>query len=354
MSQQLPTSSPAAPTMPLGDTELYPAANTSAVVVAVTAFLKTLSDEQRRAVLVEFSPENAGRWSNFPVGVVPRNGIFLRDLNPEQLAAALQVARLTLSGAGFARMQQIRLADDEYARSTASRRAPGRGTDLFGQGNYIIALLGQPSKTKPWMLQFGGHHLAVNHVYRGAVASSTPYFVGIEPIRWTDANGQIQDPLGPMRNAMQGLLYSLTPEQLDQARLAGRFEDVSVGPGRDRQFPATREGIAYTELSRTAQNFVKQAILAWTGDSSQAADYQRRYFAELERTSIAYSGTGNLKEVADYVRIDGPHVWIELACQPSRTEFPIHFHTVWRDRTTDYANVVQPAPWENRRGRTVG
>lgn len=180
MSQQLPTSDSAAPTTLLGGAELHPAANTDAVVDAVTAFLKTLCDEQRRAVLVEFSPENAGRWSNFPAGVVPRNGIFLRDLNPKQLAAALQIARLTLSGAGFARMQEIRLADDEYARSTASRRSPDQGTDLFGYGNYIIALLGQPSKTEPWMLQFGGHHLAVNHVFRGAVASATPYFVGIE------------------------------------------------------------------------------------------------------------------------------------------------------------------------------
>lgn len=383
MSQQLPVSGPAAPPMPLGSGEMHPAANTGAVVDAVNAFLQTLSDEQRRAVLIEFSPENAGRWSNFPAGVVPRNGIFFRDLNPEQLAAALQVARLTLSETGFARMQEIRAADDVYGQSTASRPPgggpggrppgspnngappggnirpggpggggrPGGGGNLFGQGNYIIALLGQPSKTEPWMLQFGGHHLAVNHVYRGAVASSTPYFVGIEPIRWTDANGQVHDPLGPMRNAMQGLLHSLTPEQLNQARLVERFEDVSVGPGRDGQFPATREGIVYTALSRTAQNFVQQAILAWTGDSPQAADYRRRYFAELDQTRIAYSGTGDLKEVADYVRIDGPQVWIELACQPSRTEFPIHFHTVWRDRVTDYANVVRPSPWGNRPGQ---
>ena len=31
------------------------------------------------------------------------------------------------------------------------------------------------------------------------------------------------------------------------------------------------------------------------------------------------------------VRIDGPHVWIEFACQGSD-----HYHTIWRDRATDY------------------
>ncbi len=154
-----------------------------------------------------------------------------------------------------------------------------------------------------------------------------------------------------MRDAMEGVLQSLTPEQVDTARLGGRFADVAVGPGRDGAFPATREGVAYAVLSEAAQTFVQQAIVAWTGDSPQAVEYQRRYGSELNQTRIAYCGTGELKEVGDYVRIDGPHVWIELSCQPSRTEFPIHFHTMWRDRASDYGNAVRPGAWENRRGR---
>jgi hypothetical protein len=39
----------------------------------------------------------------------------------------------------------------------------------------------------------------------------------------------------------------------------------------------------------------------------------------------------------DYVRIDGPGIWIEYSAQPSR-DFPgtTHPHSVWRDRKTDY------------------
>ena len=80
-----------------------------------------------------------------------------------------------------------------------------------------------------------------------------------------------------MRDAMEGVLQSLTPEQVDTARLGGRFADVAVGPGRDGAFPATREGVAYAVLSEAAQTFVQQAIVAWTGDSPQAVEYQRRY-----------------------------------------------------------------------------
>ena len=323
------------------------------------------------------------RWSNFPAGVVPRNGLFFRDLSAHQSTAALEVARAALSEEGFTRMAEIRATDDVYAKSSAARGGPGvggpppgggppgggppgggppggggpphgfggpppggfgrRGPDgggnLFGHGNYIIALLGQPSKTAPWMLQFGGHHLAVNQLYNGNVGTSTPHFVGIEPIRWTDERGQLHDPLAPMRDSMLGLLTSLSPQQKAQARLEALFQDVSIGPGRDGQFPTKSEGVLAARLSEASREFMRHAILAWTGDCIQAASYQALYLGELDATRVAFSGTGTLNSVGDYVRLDGPHLWIEFACQPSRTEFPIHFHTVWRDRKSDYGTL---------------
>ena len=47
---------------------------------------------------------------------------------------------------------------------------------------------------------------------------------------------------------------------------------------------------------------------------------------------MAYSGTTNVGgDRGDYVRLDGPRVWIEFATQGSD-----HVHTIWRDRLTDY------------------
>ena len=70
---------------------------------------------------------------------------------------------------------------------------------------------------------------------------------------------------------------------------------------------------------------------AWTGDSPQGAEYLKLYEADLDRTRVAYSGTTNLGDRGDYVRLDGPRVWIEFATQGSD-----HVHTIWRDRLTDY------------------
>jgi hypothetical protein len=56
----------------------------------------------------------------------------------------------------------------------------------------------------------------------------------------------------------------------------------------------------------------------------------------LDQTYIAYSGNATLTSNADYVRIDGPSVWIEFVCQTGVVYSEIHYHAVYRDHTKDY------------------
>jgi Protein of unknown function (DUF3500) len=56
-------------------------------------------------------------------------------------------------------------------------------------------------------------------------------------------------------------------------------------------------------------------------------------------TYVAYSGSTALTEQDDYVRIDGPSVWIEFSMQHGIVLAGNHPHSVWRDRTTDYGGT---------------
>ena len=362
-----PTSAPAAPQ---AAAQAAPAASPAPallaspkaadVVDAADAFLATLSEEQRAIAQIELTPQLAVRWTNFPGGSNVRNGVFYRDLKPEQVEAALKVARVALGEEGFARYQEVRAADDAFAKGRGGRgpggpggpaeegrrrsgpeegrrsrpeegRRPGGGGCNFGSANYMIAFLGKPSKTTPWILQLGGHHLAINIYYKGTTGAATPYHVAAQPTVWKDDQGKTHDPLAPMRESLHGLLISLTPEQSKQAKLEARFNDVYVGPGKDGKFPAKSEGVPVSELSDASKDFVKKAIAAWTGDSPQGVEYRKLYEAELDKVKVAYSGTTNVGDRGDYVRLDGPRVWIEFATQGSD-----HVHTIWRDRLTDY------------------
>lgn len=332
--------------------ELLASPRASEVVDAANAFLDSLTEPQRAVARVELTPRLAARWTNFPGGSNVRNGVFFRDLKPEQIEAALKVARVALGDEGFSRFQEVRATDDAIAKEWSGRGpggpggpfqrkaggparkkggGPGGGGPMFGSDNYMIAFLGKPSTTAPWILQLGGHHLAINLYYKGTTGSATPYHVAAQPTVWKDDQGKSHEPLAPMTESLHGLLDSLTPGQLDQAKLDSRFNDVYVGPGRDGQFPARSEGVPVSELSDDSKAFVKRAIAAWTGDSPQGVEYQKLYEAELDRVKVAYSGSTALDDRGDYVRIDGPRVWIEYATQGSD-----HVHTIWRDRLTDY------------------
>ena len=71
-------------------------------------------------------------------------------------------------------------------------------------------------------------------------------------------------------------------------------------------------------------------------DPPDAEAILKKYLAELAETFVAFSGTAAVNAENDYVRIDGPAVWIELSMQPGRSLPGVHPHSVWRDKAADY------------------
>src|ERR1700742_2960425 len=75
---------------------------TSQIVSAANAFLQTLDATQRQHVLYAFNDDTQrARWSNFPTGFVPRGGIALKDMTPQQQTAAMNLLATVLSPSGL-------------------------------------------------------------------------------------------------------------------------------------------------------------------------------------------------------------------------------------------------------------
>lgn len=316
-------------------------ASVADVVQAANAFMATLSASQQATLMQTFNATNVQKWSNLPVSPGSRLGLQLSTLTAAQQAAALavvQAATGTTAGDGFNEIQQIRAADDNLT-------ANGGGS-AYGSGVYLIAFLGTPSTTGNWMLQFGGHHLATNVTFSNGYATGpTPKFEATEPLTFTTANanvlptGTVCAPLSNEAAGMLAMLNGLTTAQKSTARLTQTFNDIVLGPGQDGNFPATRVGLPVSQLTTAQQDLVMAAMAPWVqdADDATAAALLAYYRTQLSNTYIAYSGTGNLTTSGDYVRIDGPNVWIEFACQSGviyRNQ--IHYHTIWRDRARDY------------------
>lgn len=339
------------------------------VVCMADRFLDTLSDDQKEAVELPMTAENAVAWSNLPCGSSCRVGIELAALNEEQQDAALALIKAASSAEGFDELTQVMMADDiltiAQEAGVASDMSPppgapsledmpegmappggpqgdGAGGLAYASDAYFIAILGTPSTTEAWHLQFGGHHLGTLHTYSGGQeVSATPNFIGIEPKVWTN-DDVTYAPLNDERDAMVAMLASLSDDELAEAKLDQAFSDVLLGPGEDGQFPADKLGVRVGDLTEDQKALVLEAIRSWVGDTSDTsaerimADYENA----LDDTYISYSGGTALDEHADYVRIDGPRVWIEFVCQ-NGVVFgdQIHYHTIWRDHEMDYGAV---------------
>jgi hypothetical protein len=304
-------------------------------IVCLSENLKAeLCTAQQTTVQLDYTAANAKTWSNLPVTFVKRLGMRLGDMNAKQLAAAnalIKAVTGTAPNEGYAELTQLWAADDYLF-------ANGGGSE-YGAGQYYIAFLGTPSATGTWQIQTGGHHVAVSITFKnGQVTGATPSFRAVEPFSSFTANGASVQPILQEQAAFSALLTGLSASQLTSAKLSSSFSDILLGPGKDGQFPTAKSGLKVAGLSAAQKTLVLDAIKTYVNDvaDADAAKILATYTTELDETYIAYSGTTSVTTRGDYVRIDGPNVWIEYSSQGGIVLSGQHPHSIWRDRKGDY------------------
>lgn len=319
------------------------------VVCLTEAFLNTLDATQKNTAQLTYSLANAQKWSNLPAGLSARYGINLASLNTAQLAAfrnlMLAVLALNVSNEGYDEMLGNLVADNYLYYAG--------GGSTYGAGNFYVSILGTPSTSALWEILFTGHHYTQPYTFNGSAGSGyTPAFRGVEPttpVSNTVNNTVTSQTLQPMeqeRLAFAAMLTGLSSSEQTTAKLSSTFSDLVLGPGQDWKFPSTKVGLRFGDLNSTRQSAMRDLVLnaiklyANDLDATTAATVLAKYTSELADTYIAYSGTTGVTAQNDYIRIDGPSVWIEFSYQGGVIiKNTPHPHSVWRDRTTDYGGT---------------
>jgi hypothetical protein len=313
-----------------------PADATAKIVAAAQAVAASLDDAGRAKLQFPFDDaEQRVRWSNLPSPMFGRKGIKLGDLTPPQRAAVTALLQTALSADGYRKVTEIMRGDEVLRTNGGGRggggRGPGGGGPAFGQDEYYLAFLGTPSTTTPWLMQYGGHHLAINLTLGGAQASMTPSLPAAQPATYTFEGKEIR-PLGKENDKAFALINALEPDKRSQAILAYRVSDLVLGAGKDGRV-IQPEGLRASALSPAQQTMLLDLVREWAGITHDA--YAAVRMAEIRRnlpdTYFAWSGPTTNGSVA-YFRIQGPTLVIEYAPQGSVD----HIHTIYRDPTNDY------------------
>lgn len=314
---------------------------TSRAVAAADAFLATLDETQRAKANIDLNEKTRTVWSNLPsgmkmqVGAAERNGLKLAALNPAQEKAALALVSAVLSREGYDKAMAVVEADQVLELQSAPTRKPGAPI-RFGRGEYYVSILGKPSTADTWMLQFGGHHLAINVTFAGRENVLTPTHTGTQPSTYT-IDGRTVRPLGDENDKAFALINALTPEQQKQAILDVQVRNLVLGPGTDGKMIAP-EGVRASTFTSTQRTMLAELVREWVGilGDEAAAAKMKEIQSGLADTYFAWAGPTTQGSGA-YFRIQGPAVFIEYAPQGQPDTNTNHIHTMYRDPTNDYA-----------------
>ncbi|MBS1806748.1 MAG: DUF3500 domain-containing protein [Acidobacteria bacterium] len=346
----------AAPAPPLRAVPAKESDVTGKTVAAAKAFLATLNEAERAKVSFAFDSDQKVKWSNFPSGIFQRNGLRWGDLNATQRESLMKLLAAALSKPGLQKVKEIMEGDEVLKTSGMGPRGgrpggppgggppggqgPGRGGRgpggpgglIFGRDEYYIAFLGAPSLTDPWMIQFGGHHLAINVTVIGKSNVLAPSLPAVQPATYK-LNGETVRPLGREYEKGFVLINALDAAQQTQAILPYQVSNLVLGPGEDGK-TIQPEGIKVSALNAAQKEKLLDIVNEWVGilNDEAAAAKMAEIKATLNETWFAWSGPTTPGSAA-YYRIQGPTLLIEFAPQGGDTE---HIHTIYRDPTNDY------------------
>jgi hypothetical protein len=302
---------------------------TARIAAAAQALVGTLDAAGRAKVQVPFDRDHQTKWSN--LGAFKRQGLRMGDLTSAQRAAVNGVLSAALSREGYQKVSDIMRADQLYALSVGIPTP--RGT-YFGEKEYYIAFVGTPSTSAPWMLQFGGHHLAINLTMAGTQASMAPSLPAVQPATFT-VEGRTVRPLGRENDVAFALINALNATQRQQAVLKYEVKDLVLGAGQDGK-KIQPEGLKASAMSRSQQDMLVDLAKQWAGimNDGFAEPRMAEIRANLPETYFAWSGPTTDGSPA-YFRIQGPTLVIEYAPQEGSAD---HIHTIYRDPTNDYGS----------------
>src|SRR5215212_5903054 len=287
-----------------------PADATARIVASAQALLTTLDSVGKTKIqFVAGSPQKT-RWSKLPTGIFERTGLRVGDQKVIEIMRGDEILRTQGGGRG---------------------RGPGRGGPAFGLDEYYLAFIGTPSVTDPWMLQFGGHHLAINLTLAGQRATMAPSLPAAQPATYT-FEGRTVRPLGRENDKAFALVNALNASQRTQAILPHLVSDLVLGPDQDGR-TIQPEGIRASALTPPQQTMLLEIVREWAGIMHEAFAEPRmaEIRATLPDTWFAWSGPTTNGSAA-YFRIQGPTLVIEYAPQGGVD----HIHTIYRDPTNDY------------------
>ena len=307
---------------------------TTLIREAAERFLATMSTADLSRVHFAISDPEWRDWSNVDVGIFPRRGISLEEMNEEQKESAWNLLAVALSAEGLEQTQNIMKTEQTLFEINGE---PIR----YGTEKYYITMMGIPSPDNPWGFQLDGHHLVINYFVLGDQVVMTPAFWGGEPV-YADAGMYLGNHiLQEEQNTGLRLMQSLDSGQRQRATIeASKVRNDQVAAANQDNLVLDYEGIKGSDLNSQQRlqllNVIRSFVEALREPHAEVT--MEEIGQHIDDTYFAWVGESKDDSVF-YYRIHSPVILIEFDHQgpvgtlhknPAGVPTRDHIHTVVR------------------------
>jgi hypothetical protein len=302
------------------------------ITAAVRTWLDGLEASQRTQATFGFEDPERYVWAYTPG---QREGLAIRDMRPDQRAAASRIVAATMSSRTAGEIAAIIALETTLGKI---EQANGRGGWTRRDPEmYWFAVFGTPGSASPWSWRLGGHHVAVHvTVADDRVIGVTPSFLGANPAVIPDGPRAGELTLPGEEGLARALLGELTEAEARVVVVDGTAPaDILTGIGRTADLRKVPIGIRHADLGAPRKAALERLIRHYVDRvRPEAADatWARIVVGDLGDVTFAWAG-GATPGSGHYYAIRGQRFVIEYDNTQNGAN---HIHAVWRDLENDW------------------
>lgn len=317
---------------------------------AVHRFLNTLNEEELKKTSFTFKDSLRQKWTNLPVGLVPRPGIRYGDLSDQSRLTFHRVLSALLSSQGYLKLTSIMQLDDilNVLYQEAFDQGKIKKDDFteiqnlkWDHGNYYISVWGQPQGQEPWGLSFGGHHIALSCTVMGNKVSLSPLFIGTDPAEVKSSKYAGWRVLSKEEDYGFMLVNMLTEDQKSKAILKQEVPgDIITNPNSSQRI-SEYYGIVAREFNEAQQSLLEILIQEYIHNFEHAFAhdlYSRILKTGLDKIHFAWVGSLENNKPHYYI-IHGPDFLIEYDNMGFQHDGN-HIHAILREKGNDFGEDI--------------
>jgi hypothetical protein len=313
-------------------------------------FLASLTESQRESMNFDFRNESRTKWTNLPVGMMPRKGVKIGEFSAESKVALHHVFTTVLSSQGYLKVTGIMTLDDilnmiykdRLDKGEISENQYKRMMDLdWERDNFFVSFYGTPDLKEPWGINIGGHHIGFHITAGDGDFSMTPLFLGTDPSEVLTTEYAGLRVLSKEED--YGFLFISALNEAQKAKATQTIEtpkDIVTSPDRP-QMITKYSGIKASELNSSQKELLEVVIKEYINNLNFGK--AKEAFSKIEAAgfdNIYFSWIGSYEPHQNhYYVINGPTFLIEYDNAGFQSKAD-HIHCIYREKGNDFGEDI--------------